>query len=524
MMILLVWPLAPAEAQAPDTRPANQAPQRTVIIGGKVLMGFVNRGDRPAIPVWRDDIVVEMVAGRVMGLTSEADYRALPGDVRIPGRGRYFAPAPIVTALPGQDAQWLSGSSLMRAIVHGVGHVVVSKDTMASPAGRCAEYRVAYGETPGALPVTPQPRDPEDTGEQTDEEDSEPKRPEPKPLPDFRVDLPDRRLTSAEFQKALMSAVEALRKTGEDDAAIFRGMTSEAGVRIGRDDLGGIRYLATAAMVACTRDPLEDLSAIFDPDLVILGNRVMRRAEIEVLRDAVDRSIERIRTTTELVPGGKAGNPVHRWLSSVEGQVFGGLAIQAGEDGRLDFSARQGQPRFDAITGWLRSGEPGETVADLSYDGPPESFKCTMTRGEHGLDVVLNVSDRPSRRVDAPGPTGPPMFDPPIDLHLRAKAILAGARELDGQEFIFGNGPIAMAPRRLRFTAFDVNACPPCFEGYEAVFQVDVLDPDSEVAETSPEARMLVAFRDGEPVRILVDSGDGPSWYDRMFDAGVTID
>ncbi|MCH2161123.1 MAG: hypothetical protein MK085_04535 [Phycisphaerales bacterium] len=497
---------------------------RTIILGGKVLMGFVNRGDRPAIPVWRDDIVLELVAGRIVKLTPESDYRARPGDVRIQGRGRYIAPAPIVFAKPNQDARWLNGTSLMRAIVHGVGHVVVSREMLESPVGRCAEYRVGFGEMPGALPVTKRPVEPVQVEEKTQDENPGRKVPEQKDIPIFEVDLPDRLLTSDEFASSLVAGIEELRKSGEDDAAIFRAMTSEAGVRIGRDDLGGIRYLATAAMVACARDPLEDLSAIFDPDMVILGNRVIRRAEIEVLRDAVDRSVDHVQKTLDLVASGKDGNPVHRWLSSVEGQVFGGVAIQEGDDGRYAFSAIQGQPRFDATSGWLRRAAPGEVVAKLTYDGPPESFECTMTRGADGLEVALEVSGRPSKNVDAPGPTTPPIFELPVDLQIRAKAMLSGTRDFEVQEFIFGNGPIAMAPRRLRCTRIDVKACPPCFEEFEAVYRIDVFDLEPGDADQPPVARMMVAFRNGEPVRILLDSEDGPSWQDRWSSSGVTID
>ena len=89
------------------------------------------------------------------------------------------------------------------------------------------------------------------------------------------------------------------------------------------------------------------------------------------------------------------------------------------------------------------------------------------------------------------------------------------------QGYFYGNGPIGLGPRRLRFTPISAEACPPCFEAQGDVWQLEVLD--LEAAEAGPRFKVFVAFRDGVPSRIRIDTPFGASWYDRL-DAKISLD
>ncbi|MCP4796266.1 MAG: hypothetical protein GY885_08930, partial [Phycisphaeraceae bacterium] len=62
------------------------------------------------------------------------------------------------------------------------------------------------------------------------------------------------------------------------------------------------------------------------------------------------------------------------------------------------------------------------------------------------------------------------------------------------------------------FTPIDPDACPPCFEGFERVWSLEILDMDAEPVSVAGTA--TVAFRAGRPSRIQFITGIDPVWVD----------
>ena len=206
---------------------------------------------------------------------------------------------------------------------------------------------------------------------------------------------------------------------------------------------------------------------------------------------------------------------IRRWTTSTQAQVFAGIAA-GGPDGDIRFSGRTGEPRFDSIEGRLVLEPPtGEPNLTLTYTGPPESFEFVTTPDEDGLGVDLRVEGRDPFEGASPGSSAPPIVDLAIDLDVR-RTLFTGDEpiEMMVQELIYGNGPIGLSPRRYRFTRVAEDACPPCFEEFDGVWRLEIVD--EERADQEPAAVATIGWRDGRPARGRFEVGSEVLWVDEL--------
>ena len=68
----------------------------------------------------------------------------------------------------------------------------------------------------------------------------------------------------------------------------------------------------------------------------------------------------------------------------------------------------------------------------------------------------------------------------------------------------------------------EATACPPCMIDQGDVWRMDVMDP--ETPDGAPLSTAFVAFQEGMPSRIRIESSFGPSWYDQLQPGKVSLD
>ena len=490
--------IAPQEA----TPAVEPKPTRIAVIGVTILTDFQRTSEGEIEANGFEDAVLIIEDGAVKTVLPRQNFQLRVTDIVVSGRGRFAMAAPIIFgAGEKQGSQWLRGRNLLAAGISGVGCLALPKSLAESPAGRCAESRIEAKEFPGALPVSFGNIEPEDPA-----------------VPMFEFAPLDATKPKMALYLRLIAHTRSLQKAGHSNETILFGLTNAAAARIERSDLGVIEPGARGRIVVSDGNPLDDPSVIFDPHAVVFGDRVLRRSEIEVLRDSSSKGAQQISATHTLELPGEEGNAITRWLVSVAAQVFGGVAMKQ-VDGEYAFASTQGEPRFDRASGWLR--ESGE-VGYLEYTGSSTNFRFTASATAEGLSIELSLNDQEPIKADSAGASTPPLMELAADLALRAASLTQGKREFNVQELIYGQGPIGLAPRRLRFTPVDPSECPPCFLDQGDVWRLEVLDP--EQPELPAASTAMVAFRNGLPTRIRIDSTFGPSWYDQLNAHSVSLD
>lgn len=466
--------------------------ERLVITGGTVLSGFQQdaTGAWSASVLENTTIVVEN--GEVTRLVAASTYQLGLGDVVVTARDRFVMAAPIVLGSVEVDdvaTAWLEGGRLVDAALSGIGGVALPASVVDSASGRCVLGRITDLQIPGATPLAA---------------DSEGLEALADAVAIGSVDSPG---------EALEDLIRSTIESGTDPIELLARLTENAAAAIARPDLGRVVLGSRTRLLVLDGDPIKDPTQITRPHAMTFGDRVMRKAEIAVLRDASDRGRVMREQILALVPDDAGDDPIRRWYTSTQAQVFAGIAA-AGPDGDLKFAGRSGQPRFDRVDGRLRL-EPEEGVPnlDLAYNGPPRSFEIQTTPDETGLAVLLVQEGREPIEGPSPGPNAPPIVDLAIDLDLRRAIFRPGeATQLDLQELVYGNGPIGLSPRRYRFTPLDTSTCPPCFEGFEQAWRLDIIDV--EIGDDAVAAVVYVGFRDGRPSRAKFDAGADAVWVE----------
>lgn len=495
LLVLLVSASHGQEVESPGSGEA--AARRIAIIGGRVITGFDIRDDGSAEAKIRDDVVVLVRDGRVEKFVDASSFKLSRGDMRIRATDRWVVASPsLVLRNADRKDRWMRSSSLLAALVNGIGWIGLPPETSSSVV-RCAKHRIVSGDVPGAMPFDLS-KDPSKSGYPVE----------------LDVSMPDRLKDSASLSGLLNKAVDQYRERGVSDSAMLFAFTRYQGRPDPDSDHGSIRPGGPARLLVLNANPLQDVSAIFEPHAMVVGDKVMRRAEIEVLRDVIARSTSQILETGTLRPKEVGAETVERWTMSTGGDVFGGIAVGRDDREGTSFVVSRGQPRFDRYSGRYGRVDGDGPVLEIDYRGLPEPFACVFRGMAGGLSVNLSVEGREPVRVDAPGASGPPLVELPVDLLLRSQAIADGIDRMAAQEFIFGNGPIAMAPRTLRVSRVPVDACPPCFENIGTVYRLEMFDKD--LVPPKVVQSVLFAMDDGVPVRIRVDDPIAPAWYEHL--------
>ena len=486
-------PAQPVEAgvagpPAPTTaEPNGLQPPRLLITGATILTDFVRGEDGRWEAMALDESTVAVQNGAVEGIYAASNVVMRPNDVVVTGRGRYVMVAPLVIG-SGDGSAWLEGGRLVDALLAGIGGIILPEAVVDSRGARCVSARTLRKEIPAAELIAA------------------------KDGPQSRrlVDLaPDGRLLNT-FSKVLAKRVA----DGEANIELLANLTRIPAEATGRPELGTISVGARPKLLVLEANPIENPQAILDAFAMVIDDRAARKAEILVLRQASDRGLGVREQVTGERPEGESSGPLRWWLNTTQGQVFGG-AVASVEGGRLDYVAVTGEPRFDRAVGTLRlDPAAGEPNLELDYAGPPESFRIATTPTEDGLAVDLQIVDREAIEATSPGPSLPPIVDLAVDLDLHRESLMAseGVFEIELQELLYGNGPIGLGPRRYRFTPIEPDACPPCFEGFERVWSLEILDTDAEPVSVAGTA--TVAFRAGRPSRIQFVTGIDPVWVD----------
>lgn len=505
--IALVFSLLSQNAGGPFPQEAVQAddsaPTRIALTGTTILTDFQRTPDGDIEAIGFEDSVLIIEDGRVKTVLPGQNYRMAPNDIVVTGRGRFVIAAPIAFG-GGKDTQlngWLRGRSLLAAGLSGVGSIVLPKELIESPAGQCAVSRVESKEFPGALPMSAKKAASPDSS-----------------VPLLTLTAEDMEENSRLLFTRLIQRIRDLQKAGHSNEMILFGLTNGAAKKIGRSDIGIIETGSKGVVVVTNGNPLDDPSVIFDPYAVVFEDRVLRRAEIEVLRDTSSKGEKQVAATQLLSPPGEGGGKITRWLVSVAAQIFGGVALKE-VDGSIAFSSIQGEPRLDQTSGWLRTSG---VVGHLDYKGSQVRFRFDAEATQEGLSIELVLNDQEPIKADSPGASVPPLMELAADLAMRAAALTEGDRVFDVQELIYGEGPIGLTPRKLRFTPLTQSECPPCFLDQGDVWLLEVLAPNQ--LDGAAVSTVIVALREGRPTRIRINSEFGPSWYDQLRDANVSLD
>jgi hypothetical protein len=249
--------------------------ERIVITGATVLSDLHVDENGEWVALGLEDTSVLIEDGVIARLVPSSNYQLGPGDVTVTARGRWVMPAPIVRGVGTEFAgaeQWCTGGRLVDATLTGIGAVVLPADVADGPHGRCAMSRLRNLEIPAATIFAADA----DTLAALDG------------VPALEVGPgPD---------TTLAAAITAAIEDGQSPAEILASLTTNPAAALGRPELGAIEPGSSGKVLVLDGNPLEDPRAILQPHAVTFGNRVMRRAEIEVLRDAANRGLD-MRTT-----------------------------------------------------------------------------------------------------------------------------------------------------------------------------------------------------------------------------------
>ena len=487
--------------KAPDPNKDFVPVERLVITGAQVLSELRQGSDGMWEAVGFDETTIVIEDGVVVRLVDATNYQLTPNDAVISARGRWVMATPIVFGPMKAGttiADSLSGGAMIDLTLAGIGGLVVPESVLESPAGVCARHRRTGREIPSASLLGM------DVQAYSDLDSEFP-----------RVDL------SNDGVSELRTWIAGRIESDVSPASILARLTVQAAEILGRSDLGRVEIGSKSDLVILDGNPLSNPDAILDPFAVTFGDRAIRRAEIEVLRDASMRGGQMRRQTRELTIDSMPESSIRRWVTSTQGQIFAGL-VAAGPAGDTRFVSRVGQPRFDQSSGRIRlSPGPDTPNFELDYDGPPESFAISTKAVEAGLSIELRIEGVDPIVQEAVGPTGPPVIDLPLDLDVRRDLIGdSGTTVFKLQELLYGSGPIGLAPRRYELTPLDRPDCPPCFEGCDPVFRLEVFDP--ERGEDIVAAVMIIGFREGRPSRGRFETATGPIWFDELPEPGRT--
>ena len=477
---------------APTTaEPVPLPSPRVLITGATILTDFVRGENGRWEAMALDESTVAMQDGAVVGIFAASNVVMRPNDVVVTGRGRYVMVAPLVIG-GGDGTPWLEGGRLVDALLAGIGGIILPVATVDSRGARCVSARTLRKEIPAAELIAAVPA--RDRSSRV------------RPLATLSS---EGRVLDA-FSKMLAARVES----GESNIELLANLTRIPAEANGRPEIGTIAIGSRPKLLVLEANPIENPQAILDPFAMVIDDRAARKAEILVLRQASDRGLGVRQQVAGERPEIETPGPLRWWLNTTQGQVFGG-AVASALGGRLDYVAVTGEPRFDRAVGTLRlDPESGAPNLELDYAGPPESFRIATKPLEDGLAVDLRIVDREAIAATSPGSSLPPIVDLAVDLDLHRERLMAseGVHEIDLQELLYGNGPIGLGPRRYRFTPIDPDACPPCFEGFERVWSLEILDMDAEPVSVAGTA--TVAFRAGRPSRIQFITGIDPVWVD----------
>ena len=475
--------------------------ERLVITGAQVLSDLRQGSDGTWEAIGFDETTIVIENGAVVRLVDASGYQLTPNDAVISARGRWVMATPIVFGSMKSNAgiaDSLSGGAMTDLTLSGIGGLVVPDPVLESSAGKCARHRRSEREIPSAALFGVDAQTYLNLG------------------PEFpRVDL------SNDDGPGLRTWIMAEIESGVSPASILARLTVQAAEILGRTDLGRVEIGSRSDLVIIDGNPLSNPDAILDPFAVTFGDRAVRRAEIEVLRDASMRGVQMRRQTRELSIDSMPESSIRRWVTSTQGQIFAGL-VAAGPAGDTRFISRVGQPRFDQSNGRIRlSPGPDTPNFELTYDGPPESFSISTKAVEAGLSIELRLEGADPIVQETTGPTGPPVIDLPLDLDVRRDLIEdSGKTIFKLQELLYGSGPIGLAPRRYELTPLNQPECPPCFEGCDPVYRLEVFDP--ERGEDVVAAVMIIGFREGRPSRGRFETAAGPIWFDELPGPGRT--
>ena len=463
---------------------------RLLITGATILTDFVRGENGRWEAMALDESTVAIEDGAVEGIYAASNIVMRPNDVVVTGRGRYVMVAPLVIG-GGNESAWLEGGRLVDTLLAGIGGVILPEAVVDSRGARCVSARTLRKEIPAAelIAAVPNAR--------------------PSSVRGLATISPEGRALDA-FSKMLAARVKA----GEGNIELLANLTRIPAEANGRPELGTIAIGSRPKLLVLEANPIENPQAILDPFAMVIDDRAARKAEILVLRQASDRGLGVREQVAGERPEVASPGPLRWWLNTTQGQVFGG-AVASVEGGRLDYVAVSGQPRYDRAVGSLRlDPAAGEPNLELDYAGPPESFRIVTKPTQEGLAIDLRIVDRASIEAVSPGSSLPPIVDLAVDLDLHREGLMAseGVHEIDLQELLYGNGPIGLGPRRYRFTPIDPEACPPCFEGFERVWSLEILDLDAEPVSVAGTA--TVGFRAGRPSRIQFVTGIDPVWVD----------
>ena len=492
-----------AEQQAPDLPFGPPEPElipveRVVVTGATVLGDFQRTEDGRWSVIGTEGATVVVEDGRVVRIGASSTFNLGLGDVVVTAKDRFVMAAPIVIGDAGDQGdltKWMEGGRLIEATLVGIGEMGLPEALVDGPHGRCIRRRIDDFEIPAANPVGA------DAATLSALQDA--------------VRIPVDRTPEIGLFEAIRNRMDA----GVDPIEILAGLTRGPAAALGRPGLGTVEPGSTARLLVLDDDPTINPLAILEPYAMTFGDRVMRRAEIEVLRDTSVRGTQMRDRVGALALAATDADLIRRWTTSTQGQVFAGI-VAGGPDGDVRFSGITGEPRFDAISGRLRLAPPeGEPNLELAYDGPPESFEFVTRPEAGGLAVTLEVEGREAVKASSPGSTSPPIVDLALDLDVR-RALLAGDGPLDLsiQELIYGNGPIGLSPRRYRFVEIAPGSCPPCFEEFERVWSLEVLDEEQGPGYVAAIA--TIGIRAGRPARARFDLGEDTLWVDELSTPG----
>ena len=213
-------------------------------------------------------------------------------------------------------------------------------------------------------------------------------------------------------------------------------------------------------MLILDGDPTVDPTVVLRPFAMTFGDRVMRLAEMQVLRDASERGEAMHRDILALEVAGVDEDTIRRWYTSTQA---GSTRVSPPAARSATSDSPAGPDSLDSTASRAAAGRARDRRGEPRHGlhGSAASFEIATAPSPDGLTVELAASEQGGHR-GRPGSSAAPDHRSRPRSRPSPRITWPERPSSSNRELIYGNGPIGLA-RALSLHADRGDRLPPCF-------------------------------------------------------------
>ena len=275
---------------------------------------------------------------------------------------------------------------------------------------------------------------------------------------------------------------------------------------------GRIEPGAPADLLLCRADPRKSIDALQELDAIVRGGALYLRGWIAATRDRIPRARA---AAGKSLPSSEndAGRSVGVFIGRFDGVPFARAAAwldDAGDSATITVRQRLDEPYFATLRTRATSDATGIRGADVAYASRSQRFEAHLDRTGSRFEVTIAVDDDPTTTRAVTRPSGETIIIDECSLFLAHRAALlaldrGATLSINGQELVFGEGPISLASAVAVLERIDVPAEISAVPGIRHAYRLR-----SEAADG-----LVGLDAHGHPVVWRLRTEDGTIWWER---------